>query len=1131
MTRAVKIGLYSVDPPGLTAFHTFDPESFSIIPAINEGLTYIDSEGEVQPALATSWKRLSPVEMEFTLRRGVVFHNGEPFDADCVVATFHAHKHPTPSACGGGILAPIKAVRKIDAHTIVLETEFPDAMLLRRLFFSAIYPKGVLEEHGRDYFANHPIGTGPFKFASYEPGREIVLDRNPDHWGNAAQVDRIRFPILRQKEWIDRLQRKELDAAFSIDSHDRVRAGRTPGLEAESRAAAISQWFLLSQNGPLADVRVRQALNHAVNRRLLVDITEHGMGSPQTSVATAEQQGYAECEPYRYSPELARRLLEEAGCAEGFTLRGLVSETSTAVYFAAREFLSRVGVTLEAEIVPRSEWIRRIVGGNLGGEPFAGDFAVALVDNPILHSLFHQFIFLFSQGPFSLLQDSDYDQAFLQAATTFEDEAGKVAQADLERYARDRALVLFTVQQHVHAAWREGLSVDLPRSGHFDVSAFISLRASQQLQPAHSLPPYASEKPERADTALLLEGTSHAGAFYLRPEASFSEPTLERIWNNIAASEQRWRLADEPMLRALVSQVEAKTNLANVLGSTDRVALVGYSAEGRQLFVNRGYELMFGDDGRPIFEYLGAEWDEMRSAVDASGSWLGPVHLSKDGRPDGAPDRLYLSLTRAVDEDGVAIGYTFVFSDFSGEEERIRNQAIRTILDNVPYGLFMCDGEGKVREGYSESCVSFFVDPDQGIEGRTLWSLLGLNSREADHFSVVYEQIFDDFLPEQVSLANLPKRVRVGERSYAITGSVIRNDDALIESVLFTLVDISDLVEAELEAETLRGEAQVMRFRSNFETFARDFDARLRELQRAPDGEEWEHRARRELHTAKGVFGQFGLVQSARRIHEVEDSPRITKQQVAEVHEDFQSLLRKNAKLWDIHLDPREARYTATGSALDQLEAELAGASSEAELRAVASRFLQAMRQKSVTQLVGPLADGCVQLADRRGKRVHLELAGGDVLCPSNLEPLFDVLPHLIRNSIDHGIESPEERGEKPELATIELAVEANDNGVAVRVSDDGRGIDAERVVERAIGLGILDAGRAAQLSRDEKLQLIFADSLSTAEDVTETSGRGVGMAAVKNLVEALGGTLSVRSASGRGTAIELHFAARAVAS
>jgi ABC-type transport system substrate-binding protein/two-component sensor histidine kinase len=1114
MTTKIKVALYSVDPPGLTTFRTFDPESFSVISAINDALIYIDTEGAVQPGLATAWRRVSPLEMEFDLRRGVHFHNGEAFDADSVVATFQAHLLPTPSASAKGILSVVCGVSKVDDFTVRLRTKFPDAMLLRRMFLSSIYPRSVLEQQGREALDEQPIGTGAYRLVSYERGKQLVLVRNREHWAKLAEIECIELPILRQKEWVDRLARGEIDAALGLDSHDRVRASRLAGVSIASRKAAISQWFLLNNRGPLADVRVRKALNHAINRRLLTNVTEHGFGSPARSIATEGQQGYTECAPYRYSPDVARKLLEQAGHGTGFKLSGLVSETSTPLYFMVREFLSRIGVELDAEIVPRAEWIKRIVGGHMSGEPYQGDFAVAMIDNPILHSLFHHFIFLYSHGPFALLHDADYDRVFLDAATSFEDEPAERAQARLEHYARDNAFVLFTVQPDVHAAFRPGLICELPRSGHFQGASLMTLRLHGNIEHARSLP---LDKCSNKDDRTLLEGTSHAGAFYLRPGTAFEEPVRERIWQNIQITENRWRLQNEPLLRELVSAAEARANLASVLDSTDRVAIAGYSLEGRQLFVNKGYQALLGAAERSVFEHLGTRWDAIRSQVEQSGSWVGAVHLSYAQHRE-----LYLSVTYARDDEAVHRGYTFVLSDFSGEEERIRHAAIRTILDNVPYGLFMCDEQGRVLPGYSEACTRYFVQPELGIQGRQLTELLAMSERDGDHFQAACVQLFDDFLPPEVSWGNLPERIGVGKRTFALSGSVVRDSDQRVSALLFTLLDITALIEAEAEVESLRGAAHVARYRARFAEFAVGLHQRLQALM--SERPLSQAHARLTLHTAKGVFGQFSLRALARQIHAIEDKARIGVEDLRDVDAALQALVERHKPLWNIALKSGDELYTVSAAALRAFEERIAKAGTLQEARAILADGLQSLRRKPVSEWLGPLAEGAQAQARDRDKQVRLELSGGELLWPAELSAVFEVLPHVIRNSIDHGIETRGQRKDKPEVATIQVGFSANDNGMHIQIRDDGRGIAAEQVVRRAVALGLMTAEAAAQLSHAKQLELIFAAGVSTALEVSETSGRGIGMAAVKDTVAALGGSLHVESEPGQGTKLSIDF-------
>jgi len=1118
MTTKIKVALYSVDPPGLTTFKTFDPESFSLISTINDALIYIDTEGAVQPGLATAWRRVSPLEMEFDLRRGVRFHNDEPFDADSVVATFQAHLGPTPSASAKGILSAIAGVTKVDAFTVRLHTKFPDAMLLRRLFLSSIYPRSVLEEQGRDALEEQPIGTGAYRLVSYERGKQLVLVRNREHWANSAVIDCIELPILRQKEWVDRLGRGEIDVALGLDSHDRVRASRIPNISVASRTAAISQWFLLSNRGPLADVRVRKALNHAISRRLLTDVSEHGFGTPARSIATEGQEGYTECAPYRYSPELARTLLDQAGWSKGFKLTGLVSESSTPLYFAVREFLSRIGVELEAEIVPRAEWLKRIVGGHMSGQPYTGDFAVAMIDNPILHSLFHHYIFLYSHGPFALMHDPDYDRAFLDAATSFEDSAAALAQTKLEHYARDNAFVLFTVHADVHAAFRPGITCELPRSGHFQGAALMTLRAQRELEQGRTI---AQEKVAHRDDRLLLEATSHTGAFYLRPGACFEEPVRERIWQNIQITENRWRLQNEPMLRELVNAAEVRANLASVLDSTERVAIAGYSLEGRQLFVNKGYGALLGPSQHSVFDHLGTRWEAIRAQVDQAGSWVGPVHLPHN-ETSGTPRGLYLSVTYARDDEGAAKGYTFVLSDFSGEEERIRHAAIRTILDNVPYGLFMCDPQGRVLPGYSDACTRYFVDPERGVEGRELCELLAMNERDCDSFRAAYMQLFEDVLPAEVSLGNLPERITAGARSFALSSSIVRDKVGGLTAVLFTLLDITKLIEAEAEVESLRGAAHVARFRARFAEFALGLHERLQALASAEPVAQ--QAARLTLHTAKGVFGQFSLRALARQIHEIEDHRVISADDLRAVDAALQALVERHKPLWNISLKRGDELYTVSATSLRVFEERIGRAATLDEAKDLLAEGLRMLRRKPVSDWVGPLAEGAEQQARDRNKQVQLELTGAELLWPAELAPIFEVLPHLIRNSIDHGIEPQGQRRDKPETATIRVGFSANDNALQIRVQDDGQGIATERVVQRAVELGLMSAEAAAELDPAKQLDLIFAAGVSTAAEVSETSGRGIGMAAVRDVVAALGGKLSLASERGRGTLFNIEL-------
>ncbi|MBF0158395.1 MAG: chemotaxis protein CheW [Magnetococcales bacterium] len=166
-------------------------------------------------------------------------------------------------------------------------------------------------------------------------------------------------------------------------------------------------------------------------------------------------------------------------------------------------------------------------------------------------------------------------------------------------------------------------------------------------------------------------------------------------------------------------------------------------------------------------------------------------------------------------------------------------------------------------------------------------------------------------------------------------------------------------------------------------------------------------------------------------------------------------------------------------------------------------------------------------LARKLGKKIELELRGGDVdLDKSVIEHLSDPLTHMIRNVADHAIETPQERLEvgKPESGRVELAAYHENGMVNIALSDDGRGIDSDRIKMKCIEKGLITEQQADAMSHEEALNLIFLPGLSMAKKVSDVSGRGVGMDVVRTNIEKLGGTVHIESKVGKGTRIILKL-------
>ncbi|MBE0505173.1 MAG: chemotaxis protein CheA [Marinospirillum sp.] len=166
-------------------------------------------------------------------------------------------------------------------------------------------------------------------------------------------------------------------------------------------------------------------------------------------------------------------------------------------------------------------------------------------------------------------------------------------------------------------------------------------------------------------------------------------------------------------------------------------------------------------------------------------------------------------------------------------------------------------------------------------------------------------------------------------------------------------------------------------------------------------------------------------------------------------------------------------------------------------------------------------------LSRKMNKQVELVLEGEETQADKNLlDRLADPLVHLIRNSLDHGLETPEERqaAGKPPQGRIILSAQAQDDRVLLMVIDDGRGIDCEKLKQKAYQRGLIDEAKLDSLTQEQALQLIFLPGLSTAETVSDVSGRGVGMDAVNSVLQEIGGRISVNSQPGQGTQLQISL-------
>jgi two-component system chemotaxis sensor kinase CheA len=186
---------------------------------------------------------------------------------------------------------------------------------------------------------------------------------------------------------------------------------------------------------------------------------------------------------------------------------------------------------------------------------------------------------------------------------------------------------------------------------------------------------------------------------------------------------------------------------------------------------------------------------------------------------------------------------------------------------------------------------------------------------------------------------------------------------------------------------------------------------------------------------------------------------------------------------------------------------------------------IMAIRMVPLKQLFGRMTRLVLDLAAAVDKRAVLKVSGEDTeLDKIIIEKIGDPLTHLLRNARDHGLEAPAERlaAGKPEVGVLRLEAYQQGGSVYIEVSDDGRGLDRERIVAKARECGLLEPDR--EPTEDEVTALIFRPGLTTADRVTEISGRGVGMDVVRRNLESLGGSIATQSERGRGTLFRIKL-------
>ena len=451
-TKEVVIGL-GAEPRTMLAVTIVDWTTNAQLEHIYDRLLDRDAKTlKPKPMLATGWKIVNDTTWEFALRKGVKFHNGEPFDAQSVKATMEYLQDPNTKSHYAAYWKLVKDVQIVDPYTVRFVTEKPWPSLIDRVSLTdfLVMPAKALKELGPAKLAEKPIGTGPFKFVEWRRDERFVVERNPDYWAGPADVSRVTFRFIPEfSARMAALLSGEIDIMKDVPPHV-VEAIERSG-RAKVRSAVSSRINYLAlvnlKPGPMQDLRVRRAINHAVDVDELIAQVLKGRASKICGPLSPANVDFAKVDCYKYDPARAQALFKEAGI-DPKTLT-LTLDTPSGRYpldkdvsLAIGAQLQRLGITTNVVVNEWGTHLDKIKNRNTGEMFFLG-WGPSVFGQGVIEPLFQA-----NQTYSSYGNNKAIDEEIARTISIVDPKGRATAYAKVAQMIRDEAPWVPLWQQH-----------------------------------------------------------------------------------------------------------------------------------------------------------------------------------------------------------------------------------------------------------------------------------------------------------------------------------------------------------------------------------------------------------------------------------------------------------------------------------------------------------------------------------------------------------------------------------------------------------------------------------------------------------------------------------------------------------